>query len=139
MAHHRGHLFGVIEQEPVEENLVGVLQSAQLDVALQVVVLAVTGLVGANHLVVEGLDMGRQAPVQAEAAPFLLLERGALVEFTKARVTAVPPARVRAQYGKPSIVRAYPTPPLSALRQRDVTGLPQGVWERSGNWPRSCS
>ena len=76
----RRHLLDVVEQEPVEEDLVGVLQRAQVDVPLQVVVLALVGLVGAGHLLVQALDLRRQQPVQAELAPLVLRERRALVQ-----------------------------------------------------------
>ena len=64
----RQHLLDVIEQQPVEEHLVGVLEGAQVDVPLEVVVLAPVGLVGPDHLLVERLDVRRQQPVQAQAA-----------------------------------------------------------------------
>jgi hypothetical protein len=69
----------VVQEQPVEEHLVGVLQGTQVDVPLQVVVLVPEGLVGAHYLPVQALDVGRQEPVQAEPAPLLLGERGALV------------------------------------------------------------
>ena len=43
-------------------------------------VLPTERLVGADHLLVEGLDLGREEAVQAEHAPFLVGEGGALVE-----------------------------------------------------------
>ena len=68
----RQHLDDVVEQQPVEEHLVGVLQVAQVDVPLEVVVLPPVGLVGADHLLVQRLDLRRQQAVQAEAPALLL-------------------------------------------------------------------
>src|SRR3989442_612609 len=51
---------------------------------------------------------------------------------SKARATAVPPARVRAQYGKPSILTAYPTAVVSVAAARRDRAAARGlgtVWE----------
>ena len=64
----RQHLDDVVEQQAVEEHLVGVLEVAQVDVAREVVGLAPVGLVGADHLLVERLDVRRQQPLQAQSA-----------------------------------------------------------------------
>jgi len=40
----------VVEEKLVEENFVSILQSAQIDVSLQVVVLVLVGLVSADYL-----------------------------------------------------------------------------------------
>ena len=77
---HRQHLDDVVEQQPVEEHLVRVLEIAQEDVAREVVVLAPVGLVGAGDLLVERLDVGRQQPLQPVAAPLVLGERRSLVQ-----------------------------------------------------------
>ena len=74
---HGRHLLDVVEEEPVEEDLVGVLQGAQVDVPLEVVVLAPVGLVRADHLLVQALDLRRQEAVQAEPDPLVLRERRA--------------------------------------------------------------
>jgi hypothetical protein len=65
----------VVAQKPVKEDLVGILQSAQVDVSLQVVVLSLVGLVGADHLLLQSLDVRGQKPVQAKLASFVLCER----------------------------------------------------------------
>ena len=70
----------MVEQEPVEEHLVGVLEVAQVDVPREVVGLAPVGLVGADDLLVERLDVRRQEPLEAEAPALVLGERRALVE-----------------------------------------------------------
>ena len=69
----------MVEEEPVEEDLVGVLQRAQVDVPLQVVVFAPVGLVGSHRLLVQALDLRRQQAVQAELVPLVLRERSAFV------------------------------------------------------------
>ncbi len=74
------HLLDVVEEEPVEEDFVGVLQGAQVDVPLEVVVFPTVGLVGADHLLIQALDLRRQQPVQAEPAPLALRECRALVQ-----------------------------------------------------------
>jgi hypothetical protein len=70
----------VVGLKPVEEDFVGILQSAQIDVSLQVVVLSLAGLVRAYYLLLKALDMRRQQPVQAKHAPFVRCERGAFVQ-----------------------------------------------------------
>jgi hypothetical protein len=85
LCHHRGvddgcHLLHVLEQQPVEEHLVGVLQGTQVDVPLQVVALPLVGTIGPAHLLGEGFQLGREEPVEAEPDPLLLGEGGALVE-----------------------------------------------------------
>src|SRR5262249_58957528 len=52
----------------------------EVDVPLEVVIFPPIGLVGAHHLLVQSLDLWRQQPVQAEAAPLVLGERRALVQ-----------------------------------------------------------
>ena len=57
---HGRHLLDVIEEQPVEEDFVGVLESAQIDVALQVVGLPLIRFVRAKRLFLERLDVRRQ-------------------------------------------------------------------------------
>jgi hypothetical protein len=71
----------VVEQKPVEEDFVSVLQRAQVDMPLQVVVLSLVGLVGADYLLFDALDMRRQKPVQAKFAAFLLRKCRAFVQL----------------------------------------------------------
>ncbi len=54
----------------VEEDLVGVLQLAQIDVPVQRLVVAEERLVRAVGLLVEGLHRGREQPVETEFRPF---------------------------------------------------------------------
>jgi hypothetical protein len=70
----------VVEEKPVEEDFVGVLQSAQIYMSLEVVVLSLVGLIRTHQLLIEALDMRRQKPVQAKLAPFVLRERCAFVQ-----------------------------------------------------------
>src|SRR5262249_45283864 len=74
------HLLDVVEEQPVEEHLVRVLERAQVDVPLEVFVLAPIRLVGARHLLVERLDVRRKKPEQSEITPFLLAERRPFVQ-----------------------------------------------------------
>src|SRR6266851_3267776 len=60
----RGHLFDVVEKETIEENFVGVFESAEIDVALEIVIFALVGSIGAGDLLVECLDLRRQESVQ---------------------------------------------------------------------------
>ena len=78
--HHGGHLLDVIEEQPVEENFVRVLERAQIDVALEVVRLSLVGLVRAYRLLIKRLHVRWQEAVQAERCPFRVRERRALVE-----------------------------------------------------------
>jgi len=55
--HHRGHLLDVIEEQPVEQHFVGVLQRAQIDMALEVILLPLIRLVGTQDLLIETLDL----------------------------------------------------------------------------------
>src|SRR4029453_9379934 len=45
------------------EYFVGILQRAQINMALQVVAFALVGLVFAHHLFLKALDVGRQQPM----------------------------------------------------------------------------
>jgi hypothetical protein len=71
----------MIEQEPVKEHLIGVLQGAQKDVPLEVVVFAPVSLVGPHRLLVEALDGRREKSVQAKSAPFFVREGGAFIQI----------------------------------------------------------
>jgi hypothetical protein len=70
----------VVEQKPVEEDFVGILQGAQINVPLQVVVFSLIGLVSADDLLLKALDVRRQKSVQAKLASLLLRERRAFVQ-----------------------------------------------------------
>jgi hypothetical protein len=59
--------------------------------SLQVVVLPLVDLVGADHLLIKGLDVRRHKSVQAKRAPFVLCERCAFVQ--PLAVQEVDPAR----------------------------------------------
>jgi len=83
--HHRGvhdggHLLEVVDQESIEQDLVVVLEGPQVDVPLEVVRLALVGLVGSDHLLVERLDLRGQQGVESEGRPLLVRERGPFVE-----------------------------------------------------------
>jgi len=70
----------VVEEQPVEEDFVGILKSAQKDVSLQIVVLSLVSLVSANYLLIKALDVGRKETVQAQLASLLFSERCAFVQ-----------------------------------------------------------
>ena len=76
---HRCHLLDVVEEQPVEEDLVRVLERAQVDVPLEVVGLSRVRFVSARHLLVERFDVRRQEALQSEVASLVLGERRALV------------------------------------------------------------
>ena len=76
----RRHFFDVVEKKSVEEDLVRVLQSAQVDMPLQVVVFSLVSLIGADDLLVKGLDMRRKKPVQAKFCALLFRESCAFVQ-----------------------------------------------------------
>jgi len=65
----------VIEEQAIEEDLVGVLERAQVNMTLEVFVLSLVGLVCARCLAVETLDLRRQKSVQAQGGTFLIRER----------------------------------------------------------------
>jgi hypothetical protein len=70
----------VIEQKPVEKDFVGILQSAQIDVPLKVIVLSFVGFVSADDLLLEALDLRWEKSVQAELASLLFRECRTLVQ-----------------------------------------------------------
>jgi hypothetical protein len=70
----------MIEQKTVEKDFVGILQSAQIDMPLQVVVLSFVGLVSANDLLFKALAVWREKSVQAKLPSLLLRERRAFVQ-----------------------------------------------------------
>ena len=84
-AHGRGvddrHQLGeVVQQQPVEQRRVAVLELSQVDVPFEVGRLVVQGFIGAADLLVQRLLVGRQQAQQAQFAPLLRRERGPLVE-----------------------------------------------------------
>ena len=62
----RRHFRNVVEKKPVKEDLVGVLQSPQVDVPFEVVVFSLVGLVSAHDLLLKRLDLRRKKTVQAK-------------------------------------------------------------------------
>ena len=75
----RHHLLDVREEEAVEEDLVRVLQGAELDVPAERRRLLEIGLVGADELVVDRLDLVREEAVEPELRALLRREGRALV------------------------------------------------------------
>ncbi len=76
----RHHLFDVAGQQRIEQGFVGILQTAQEDVALDVAAERAKSIEPALDLVVEFRDMRRQKAVQVERVAFVFGEGGALVE-----------------------------------------------------------
>jgi hypothetical protein len=58
----------VVEKKFVKEDLVGVLQSTQINVPLQVIVFLLVGFVSADNLLLKALDVRREKSVQAKLA-----------------------------------------------------------------------
>ena len=88
---HRRHFRNVVEKKPVKEDLVGVLQGAQVDVPLQVVVFSLVSLISAHDLLVQRLDLRRQKPVQAKLGALRVAERRTFVQ--QRAIEEIHPAR----------------------------------------------
>ena len=86
------HLIQVVDQEPVEQHLVPVQESRQVDVLLHVVWLAEEGLVGAVQLGFQGRDARPQHAVQPQTQPLLLGKGRGLVQV--GIVQELPPSNV---------------------------------------------
>src|SRR4051812_14483952 len=78
--HDRKQLFEVAYEQGVEQHLVGVLQSAQEDIALEIGSELAHRLEATRGLLVEGGDHRRQETVQVEGVALFLGESGSLVE-----------------------------------------------------------
>ena len=81
----------MVEKKPVEEDLVRVLQGAQVDVAFQVVVFSSVGFIGPHDLLVKRLYLRRQEPVQRERCALRVAERYTLVQ--QRAIEEIHPAR----------------------------------------------
>ena len=95
-AAHRGRvddgeeLLEMVDEEPVEEGLVPVLQGGEADVALEGVALARDVAVGAPRLLLERAHGVGQQALEPERAPLLARERGALVVHGVAQELGAP-------------------------------------------------
>ena len=74
------HLVDMSEKEPIEEDFIGVLQLAEIDVAFEVVRFAREGLIGTDALVIKGFDNRRKKTVEAETLALVFGEGGAFVQ-----------------------------------------------------------
>ena len=74
------HLADMLLEQAVEERFVAVLQRGEIDVALQVVLLAAEALVGANDLSLHRGNLRRKEAQQAQLAPLRFWERAAFVQ-----------------------------------------------------------
>jgi hypothetical protein len=75
----RQHLVDMSEEEPIEENFIGVLKLAEIDVAFEVVRFERESLIGSDVLVVKGFDNRRKKSVEAETLTLIFGEGGAFV------------------------------------------------------------
>ena len=69
---HWERLLDVVEEEPIEEDFVRVLQRTQVDVTFEVVAFALIRLVRACGLLVERFDRWWQEAIETEVRPFLV-------------------------------------------------------------------
>src|SRR5208282_6474779 len=74
------HLFDVSVQQAVEQNLVRVLQRAEIDVTLEIIRFVAIRLIGAHRLLAQRFDLRRQQAMKTERGPLFVGERGAFVE-----------------------------------------------------------
>ena len=84
LAHHRRvddrhHLVDVLEDEPVEEGLVPVVERGQVDELLEVAALGLEALVGALHLLLDRAHRRGHEAVEVQLVPLPLGEGRALV------------------------------------------------------------
>jgi hypothetical protein len=68
------------EEEPIEENFIGVLKLAEIDVAFEVVRFERKSLIGSDVLVIKGFDNWRKKSVEAETLALVFGEGGAFVQ-----------------------------------------------------------
>jgi hypothetical protein len=76
----RRHLVRMLDQQPVEERLVAVVQRAEVDVLLEIARLAAEILEHARELLLLGGDVRRKKAAQLQPIALLFRERGAFVE-----------------------------------------------------------
>src|SRR5262249_39644574 len=70
----------VLEKKAIEENLVVVLQRAQIDVPLQIVILSRIRLICAYDLLLQGFHVWRKQSVQTKLSSLIVSERCAFVQ-----------------------------------------------------------
>jgi len=56
----RGHLFNVVEKEPVKQDLVCVLEGSQVNMPFQVIRFSLKGFVCPSHLLIKSLYLRRK-------------------------------------------------------------------------------
>ena len=76
----RQHLGETLRQQRIEQRLVGVLQAAQEQIALELGLECAHPLQGAGDLLVQAADMGRQEAMQRKGRALLFRERRPLVQ-----------------------------------------------------------
>jgi hypothetical protein len=116
----------VLDQEPVEERLVPVLQRGEADETLERVLLAEDVPVHAPHLRLDAADRVGEEPLEGEGSPLLTREGGPLVEHG---VAEEPLAAVRHLDERLPLVillqpiRFHRSPPVAAAADRCVPCL----------------
>ena len=76
----RGEFLDVVDEQPVEERLVAIVQRNESDVLLQIISLAADMLELKLHLLLDGGHAPGQQPAKAELIPFRIGERDILVQ-----------------------------------------------------------
>ena len=137
----RQHLLDVGEEEAVEEDLVRVLQRAQLDVPSERRPFLEVGLVGADELLVDRLDLVRQEAVQPQARALggressPLVPRGGLQELHSAQPVGAAVRGIRRRHG------SYVNPGPALTAQRSLAEDERGLRLRSSGvaWTTSSA
>jgi hypothetical protein len=75
----RSHLLDVLEKKSIEEDLVVILQSAQIYVPFQIVLLSRVGLMRSRDLLLQGFNTRRKQSVQPKLSSLYIAERRAFV------------------------------------------------------------
>jgi len=70
----------VIEKQLIKKNLVGVLELTEINVPLEIVVLAEKSFVGARRLFFNGLHYRREKAIKPEGLALLVSKGGAFVQ-----------------------------------------------------------
>jgi hypothetical protein len=74
------HLLDMVEKQAIEKNLVGVLELAEINVTLEIVMLAEISFVGASRLFFDSFDHRREKAIKAEGLALLRGEGSAFVQ-----------------------------------------------------------
>ena len=125
----RGELFEVIDQQPVEERLVAVLQCRETDVLLEVVSLSPQMLELEGHLFLDCHGPPRQQAAKSERRPLLLGERGVLVDCGAVEQLTTPRRHRlirRVNPTRPARTRHLVLPSLACTQITRLSPVPEG-------------